>query len=91
MSAEPAKDAPISDLQAVEVTKPTAEVTEPPVTEPPVTETSAAEAKTEAVEPTSAAISELPKEEKVGEDAVKVEAQPITSGHLGYKAPGLLK
>lgn len=33
----------------------------------------------------------LPKEEKTGEEEVKITAEPIYSGALGYKAPGLIK
>ena len=34
---------------------------------------------------------DLPKEEKVDKDEVKIEAQPIAAGNLGYKAPGLIR
>ena len=49
-------------------------------------------ATTEAMTATPAApTSDLPKEEKVGDKAVKIKAQPIAAGNLGYKAPGLMK
>lgn len=69
-----------------------------PVKETPAAETAAPapetvpEVKPETTtETTAPATTEAPKEEKVSSDAVKVEAQPIAAGNLGYKAPGLLK
>ncbi len=39
---------------------------------------------------TDSAATALPVEEKVAKDEVKVTAEPITKGSLGYKAPGLI-
>ena len=77
MSAEPAKEAPAAVAPVAE----TAETTE--------TTTDIKPEATDATE--AAAATESPNEETTGVDAVKVEAQPIVAGHLGYKAPGLLK
>ena len=52
-------------------------------------ETKATPAEVAPVTETPAAASEeLPKEEKVGNKEVKIEAVPITAGNLGYKAQG---
>ena len=91
MSAEPSSETPASDPQAVEVDHLHGVVEPTHPTAPSTSKAPATETKPEATEATPAAASELPKEEKVGKDAVKIEAQPIASGHLGYKAPGLLK
>ena len=37
------------------------------------------------------AANDLSKEEEVGDSEVKIEAQPVAAGNLGYKAPGLIK
>lgn len=76
MSEAPTKDTPVAEPTVVEPTT----AAEPTVAAP---ETTAATAETPAAV--------LPTEENVGEDAVKIEAQPASEGVLGYKAPGLIK
>ncbi|KAK7530075.1 Pleckstrin homology domain-containing protein [Phyllosticta citricarpa] len=92
-ATEPVAAAPVSDTSAPAVTE-AAPAAEAPATDAPAattttttTETPAAEATAPATEETTA----LPVEEKKGEDEVKITAEPIYSGSLGYKAPGLLK
>ncbi|KAK8251727.1 Pleckstrin homology domain-containing protein [Phyllosticta capitalensis] len=83
-AAEPVAAAPVADTPATATESAPAEA---PATEAPAsTETPAAEPAA-ATEETTA----LPIEEKKGEDEVKITAEPIYSGSLGYKAPGLLK
>ena len=95
MSAEPIKDTPAAEPAAAttteatpvtEATPATTEATVAPTSEAPIVET-----KPEVASATPVAAAELPKEEKVSNEAVKIEAQPIAAGNLGYKAPGLLK
>ncbi|EOD43707.1 putative immunogenic protein [Neofusicoccum parvum UCRNP2] len=56
-------------------------------TDAPAATDAAADAAPAATEETTA----LPTEEKAGEGEVKITAEPIYSGALGYKAPGLIK
>ena len=42
-----------------------------------------------AAAPSGPNVTNVPKEEKIGKNEVKVEAHPINEGVLNYKAPGL--
>ncbi|KAK8166742.1 Pleckstrin homology domain-containing protein [Phyllosticta citrichinensis] len=88
-ATEPVAAAPVSDA-AAPITTEAAPDADVPATDAPAatTETpAAAESAAPAADETTA----LPVEEKKGEDEVKITAEPIYSGSLGYKAPGLLK
>lgn len=85
MSAEPIQETPAVHSAAVDTTGTTAETTVAPATEAPT-----AELTPEASE-AAPAVATVPKEDKVSDDAVRIEAQPIAAGNLGYKAPGILK
>ena len=91
MSAEPPKETLPTGSDAVGTapasTEPTTETS--PSTDAPAAATQDTLEITKA-DPTPTA-DELPKEEKVGENAVKIEAKPIAAGNLGYKGPGLIK
>ena len=77
------------DPVAVDPAVTASEATIDPV-RPTGTDALTAESRPE-VQPDTTPAAELPKEEKVGENEVKIEAQPIAEGVLGYKAPGLIK
>ena len=90
MSAEPTTQVtPAVDPAAVAPTTTAAEASTDPI-RPTGTDALTTESRPE-VEATTTPAAELPKEEKVAEDAVKIEAQPVAEGVLGYKAPGLIK
>ena len=89
MSVEPVKETPVAEPTTATATDTTPATTEAAVA--PTSEATAVETKPEDTSVTPAAATELPKEEKVSNDAVKIEAQPMAAGNLGYKAPGLLK
>ena len=88
MSTEPVKDTPVIDPAAVEPTITMAESSSDPI-RPTGTDALMAESRPE-VTATSAA-TDPPKEQHLAKDEVKVEAQPIAAGNLGYKGPGLIK
>lgn len=86
-AAEPvAAEAPASETVAE--TAPAEEAKTEDATDAP-----AAEPAAEGAEPAAAAeeTTALPKEEKTADGEVKITAEPVYSGALGYKAPGLIK
>ena len=91
MSSEPVKDLPTIDPAAIEPTTTAAEATSDPV-RPTGTDALMAESRPEITGASAPSVTTgLPKEEKVAKDEVKIEAQPVAAGNLGYKAPGLIK
>lgn len=80
---------PVVDPVAVDPAVTASEASTDPI-RPTGTDALTADSRPE-VQPTTTPAAELPKEEKVGEDEVKIEAQPVAEGVLGYKAPGLIK
>ena len=88
-------------VMAEPITSTAAAETAPDTVIPPAAENTVSDHKPTAVEPAApaadtdaapvAASVELPKEEQVGDNEVKIEAQPVAAGNLGYKAPGLIK
>ena len=91
MASEPLKDVPAVDPAAVEPTITAAEATSDPI-RPTGTDALMAESRPEVADASTVpATTDLPKEENLAKDEVKVEAQPVAAGNLGYKAPGLIK
>ncbi|KAF2089136.1 hypothetical protein K490DRAFT_72753 [Saccharata proteae CBS 121410] len=93
MSAEEQKPVVAAETPVVEpaVAEPAVATETAPAVEEPKTEEVRAEEPVAAAPAEGAAAEELPKEEKVGKDEVAITAEPIFSGALGYKAPGLVK
>ena len=98
MSANPVHDTPAVDPAAIEPTTTASEANIDPI-RPIGTDALTAESRPELDTTTGEAESGTPavatttepSNELVGENAAKVEAQPIAEGLLGYKAPGLVK
>ena len=98
MSAVPVKDTFTKDPAAVAPTTMATEASSDPI-RPTGTDALVPESRpevTSATEPAHAvagapASVSAPTEQKAGENALKVEAEPISEGVLGYKAPGLIK
>lgn len=84
-ATEPVAAAPVTDAAA-----PTTTTEATPAADVAATDAPAATTETPAAAPADETTA-LPIEEKKGEDEVKITADPIYSGSLGYKAPGLLK
>ena len=94
MSEVPVKETPVADPAAIAPTTMATEASSDPI-RPTGTDALVPDSRPEVTDVTpatgAAAGTAAPAEEKVGEDAVKIEAQPIAEGVLGYKAPGLIK
>ncbi|KAK7536116.1 Pleckstrin homology domain-containing protein [Phyllosticta citribraziliensis] len=89
-ATEPVAVAPVSDAAAPTTTE-AAPVADVPATDAPAATTETPAAAADSAAPAADETTALPVEEKKGEDEVKITAEPIYSGSLGYKAPGLLK
>ena len=98
MSAIPAKDTSAKDPAAVAPTTMATEASTDPI-RPTGTDALVPESRPEVTPATEATHTVAgaptgvsgPTEQKLSGDEVKVEAQPISEGVLGYKAPGLIK
>lgn len=89
-ATEPVAAAPVTDAAAPTTTTTTTTTEATPAADVAATDAPAATTETPAAAPADETTA-LPIEEKKGEDEVKITADPIYSGSLGYKAPGLLK
>ena len=98
MSAVPVKDTFAKDSAAVAPTTMATEASSDPI-RPTGTDALVPESRPEVTSATEATHTvagaptgvSAPTEQMAGGDALKVEAQPISEGILGYKAPGLIK
>ncbi|KAK0640324.1 hypothetical protein DIS24_g9492 [Lasiodiplodia hormozganensis] len=85
----PAAEPVAAEAPASETVAETAPAEEPKTED--ATDAPAAEPAAEGAEPAAEETTALPKEEKTADGEVKITAEPVYSGALGYKAPGLIK